>query len=161
MPTRAETALSLFKALEGGPAATSEWKRIEQAQINAFADATLDHQFIHIDPERAKATPWGSTIAHGFLTLSLLPYLESTARRESPAAYQGLVMGINYGLDRVRFPAPVKVDSRVRAHRRLLSAELKDPHTIQLKHEVTVEIEGHDKPACVAETLSRLVYGRG
>jgi acyl dehydratase len=160
MPTPAEIAMPSFKALESGPATVSEWKLIEQAQVDAFADATLDHQFIHIDPERAKATPWGTTIAHGFLTLSLLPYFEATTPRPKPEAYQGLAMGINYGLDRVRFPAPVKVGSRVRAHRKLLSAELKDPNTIQLKHEVTVEIEGHDKPACVAETLSRLVYAR-
>jgi acyl dehydratase len=160
MPTRAEIALPLFKALEGGPAAVSEWKRIEQGQINAFADATLDHQFIHVDPERAKLTPWGTTIAHGFLTLSLLPYFDSITPRAAPEAYEGLAMGINYGLDRVRFPAPVKVGSRVRSHRRLLSAELKDPHTLQLKNEITVEIEGQDKPACVAESLSRLVYLR-
>lgn len=158
MSTPAENALPLFKALEGGPAAVSEWHRVEQAQVNAFADATLDHQFIHIDPERAKLTPWGTTIAHGFLTLSLLPYFDSITPRPTPEAYEGLAMGINYGLDRVRFPSPVKVGSRVRAHRKLLSAELKDPNTIQLKSEVTVEIDGEDKPACVAETLSRLVY---
>jgi acyl dehydratase len=158
MPTRAENALALFKTLEGGPAAVSEWKLIEQAQVNAFADATLDHQFIHIDPERAKQTPWGTTIAHGFLTLSLLPYFDAITPRPIAEAYEGLAMGINYGLDRVRFPSPVKVGSRVRAHRRLLAAELKDPNTVQLKSEITVEIEGQDKPACVAEALSRLVY---
>ena len=158
MATKAEAALPLFRALEGGPALVSEWKRIDQTQINLFADATLDHQFIHVDPDKAKLTPWGATIAHGFLTLSLLPYLESITPRANPALYEGVVMGVNYGLDRVRFASPVKVDSRVRAHRRLVSAELKDPLTIQLKHEVTVEIEGQDKPACVAETLSRLVY---
>jgi acyl dehydratase len=158
MATKAELALAAFKALEGGPAAVSEWKQVDQAHINLFADATLDHQFIHVDPEKAKLTPWGTTIAHGFLTLSLLPYLDSITPRTNPKLYEGVMMGINYGLDRVRFVSPVKVGSRLRAHRKLVSAELKDPHTIQLKHEVSVEIEGQDKPACVAETLSRLVY---
>lgn len=158
MPTPAEIALPLFKSIEGGAAVVSEWHRVDQAQVNAFADATLDRQFIHVDPERAEHTPWGSTIAHGFLTLSLLPYFDAITPRATPEAYEGVAMGINYGLDRVRFPSPVKVGSRVRAHRKLLSAELRDPNTIQLKSEVTVEIEGEDKPACVAETLSRLVY---
>jgi acyl dehydratase len=158
MQTKAEAALQRFQKLVDGPVNLSEWTRVDQAQIDKFADATLDHQFIHVDPERAKSTPWGTTIAHGFLTLSLLPYLESISARPDPEAYTGVVMGINYGLDRVRFPAPVKVGSRVRARRKLLAAELKDPHTVQLKHEVTVEIEGQDKPGCVAEALSRLVY---
>jgi acyl dehydratase len=98
------------------------------------------------------------TIAHGFLTLSLLPFLGSKIPPVDPQAYVGVVMGVNYGLDRVRFPAPVKVDSRVRARRELISADLVAPNTIQLKQKVTIEIEGEQKPGCVAESLTRLIY---
>ncbi len=137
-----------------------QWHKVDQAQINLFADATGDHQFIHTDPERAaQLSPYKVTIAHGFLTLSLLPMLQASVPNASPEAYQGVVMGVNYGLDRVRFPAPVKVDSEVRALRELVSADVVAPNTIQLKQKVTVEIKGEPKPACVAEFLSRLIYG--
>ena len=162
MSSTAEDGYAVFQTYLGKRDEPGAWLQITQARIDQFADCTLDRQFIHVDPEAcAKASPFGVPIAHGFLTLSLLPYLESTTPRSRPEAYEGVVMGINYGLDRVRFPSPVRVGSRVRAHRRLLSAELKDANTIQLKHEVSVEIDGHDKPACVAETLSRLVYRAG
>ena len=98
------------------------------------------------------------TIAHGFLTLSLLPHLGGKIPPVDPQAYEGLVMGVNYGLDKVRFPSPVKVDSRVRARRTLGSVERKAPNTLQLKQVVTIEIEGETKPACVAESLTRLIY---
>ena len=101
----------------------------------------------------AAASPFGGTVAHGFLTLSLLPWFG-----EHAFAIDDVTMGVNYGLDRVRFPAPVKVNSRVRGRRELVSAELAAPNTIQLKQRMTVEIEGEPKPGCVAETLTRLVY---
>jgi acyl dehydratase len=157
--TKAESALQLFQKHLGAEEGVGEWFPVDQARINAFADATLDHQFIHVDPERsAKLSPYKVTIAHGFLTLSRLPHLGSRIPPVEPKAYEGLAMGINYGLDKVRFPSPVKVNSRVRARRQLVSAELKAPNTIQLKQLVTIEIEGEDKPACVAESLTRLIY---
>jgi acyl dehydratase len=160
MPTNAEKAIEIFKGLEGKPEGTGEWLKIEQGRINTFADATLDHQFIHIDPEKsAQLSPYKVTIAHGFLTLSLIPHLGGAIPPVNPKAYEGVVMGVNYGLDKVRFPSPVKVNSRIRAHRELLTAELANPSTIQLKQKVTIEIEGESKPACVAETLVRLIYG--
>lgn len=155
---KAEHAIEIFRGLIGKTEGPSPWHKVEQSQINAFADSTLDHQFIHVDPERAAQTPFGTTIAHGFLTLSLVPHLQSSLTPSEPAAYEGLVMGINYGLDRVRFPNPVRVDSRVRAARELMAADLVGPGTVQLKHRVTVEVEGESKPACVADCLTRLVY---
>ncbi len=130
---------------------TSEWFQIDQARINAFADATLDHQFIHVNPEMAKATPFGTTIAHGYLTVSLLPYLQ--ANMPDMIVPQGLKMGMNYGFDKLRFMAPVKVDKRVRARAKLLAADEKKPGQWLLKFEYTIEIEGEDKPALVAEWL--------
>ena len=129
----------------------SEWFTIDQGRINDFAAATLDHQFIHVDPERAKATPFGSTIAHGYLTLALLPYLQtSMADFLMP---RGMKMGMNYGFDKLRFMAPVKVDKRIRARASLLEATEKKPGQWLLKFEFTVDIEGEDKPALVAEWL--------
>jgi len=157
--SNAEKALEVLKTFIGKEEGVSEWHLVDQAQINLFADATLDRQFIHTDPElAAKVSPYKKTIAHGFLTLSLIPYLNAGIQPGDPAMYEGLMMGINYGLDKVRFPNPVKVDSKVRSRRELMSAELVAPNTIQLKHKVTVEIEGEAKPGCVAETLSRLIY---
>lgn len=159
MATAAETALERFQKHVGSEEGVGEWHTITQEQIDQFADATLDHQFIHVDPEKsAKLSPYKVTIAHGFLTLSLVVHLGKSIPPVDPKAYEGLVMGVNYGLDKVRFPSPVKVDSRVRARRELVSAELKAPNTIQMKQRVTVEVEGEDKPGCVAETLSRLIY---
>ena len=121
--------------------------------------ATLDHQFIHIDPEKsAELSPYKVTIAHGFLTLSLIVHLGGSIPPLKPEALEGVYMGVNYGLDKVRFPAPVPVDSQIRARHRLVSAELKNPGTIQLKREVIVEIEGGKKPVCIAESLVRLMY---
>src|SRR5262245_58558132 len=155
----ASEALELWKKHVGSEEGVGEWFAIDQARINAFADATLDHQFIHVDPEKsAKLSPYKVTVAHGFLTLSLIPHLGSKIPPIEPAAYQGVVMGINYGLDKVRFPSPVKVESRVRARRTLANVEPKGRNALELKHVVTVEVEGESKPACVAETLTRLVY---
>lgn len=155
---QAAAAHEIFLQHLGQEEGVSEWFQVDQPRINAFADATLDHQFIHVDAEKsAKLSPYKVTVAHGFLTLSLLPYLGAKIPPLAPAAYQGVQMGINYGLDRVRFPAPVKVGAKVRARRSLAGAELKG-QMVQLKQQITVEIEGESKPACVAESLTRLVY---
>ena len=155
----ASAALEHWKKRVGTEEGVGEWFAVDQTRINAFADATLDHQFIHIDPEKAaKLSPYKVTIAHGFLTLSLIPYLGGKIPPAEPAAYQGVVMGINYGLDKVRFPSPVTVGARIRARRSLAEAELIGRSTIQLKQIVTIEVEGESKPACVAETLTRMVY---
>ncbi|MCP4309227.1 MAG: MaoC family dehydratase [bacterium] len=127
----------------------TDWLQIDQDRVNAFADATLDHQFIHVDPEMAAATPFGGTIAHGFLTLSLLPFFLETA---SPQI-EGTVMAINYGSDKVRFLQPVKVGSRVRARTTLVAAEEKRPGQWLVKQAITIDIEGEQKPALVAEML--------
>ncbi len=157
--SHAANALALWKKHLGAEEGVGEWFAVDQERINAFADATLDHQFIHVDPEKAaKLSPYKVTIAHGFLTLSLVPHLGGKIPPVEPKAYEGLVMGVNYGLDKVRFPSPVKVDSKVRARRTLAEVEQKAPNTLQLKQVVTIEIDGEDKPACVAETLTRLVY---
>jgi acyl dehydratase len=160
MPTHAEKAMEIWKTLEGKPEGTGEWLKIEQDRINAFAEATEDRQFIHVDPEKsAQFSPYKVTVAHGYLTLSLVPYLGGQVPIKEPKAYEGLISGVNYGLDKLRFPAPVKVNSRIRAHRELISAELVNPNSILLKQRVTIEIENESKPAAVAETLSRLNYG--
>jgi acyl dehydratase len=157
--SHASAALELWNKHVGSEEGVGEWFAIDQSRINAFADATLDHQFIHVDPEKAaRLSPYKVTIAHGFLTLSLIPHLGGKIPPIEPAAYQGIVMGVNYGLDKVRFPSPVKVGSRVRARRTLAEVEAKGRNTIQLKQIVTIEVEGESKPACVAETLTRLVY---
>jgi acyl dehydratase len=160
MSTNAEKALEIFKSYEGEEEGVGEWFEIDQDRINLFADATMDHQFIHIDPERsAQLSPYKVTIAHGFLTLSMIVHLGGSIPPKKPEALEGVFMGVNYGLDKVRFPAPVPVNSKIRARHRLMEAELKNPNTIQVKREVTVEIEGGDKPVCVAESLTRLMYG--
>ena len=128
----------------------SEWITIEQDRIDQFAECTGDHQFIHVDPEKAKLTPFGTTIAHGFLSLSLIPSLCAGLQ----ILPQGMKMGINYGLDSVRFIQPVKVGSRVRAQLTLVDVTEKNPGQWLTKGKVTLEIEGVDKPAYIAETLS-------
>lgn len=160
MSEKAKAAVAQFQEQIGQSDGHGEWLLIDQARINLFADATGDHQFIHVDPERAaKQSPYKTTIAHGFLTLSLLPYLTGSIPTRNPKAYEGMFMAVNYGLDKVRFPAPVPVDSKVRAERTLVSAEFKEPNAVQLKQQVTIEIEGGSKPACVAESLTRILYG--
>ncbi|SEO96739.1 MaoC family dehydratase [Amycolatopsis saalfeldensis] len=128
----------------------SRWHTITQQHIDGFADATDDHQWIHVDPRRAAGGPFGTPIAHGFLTLSLLSALLWQIYSVEEAE-----LTVNYGLDRVRFPAPVPVRSEVRAGARLLSLERHETHA-QARFAVTVEIRGHDKPACVAEWITRL-----
>ncbi|MEX2126239.1 MAG: MaoC family dehydratase [Woeseia sp.] len=130
--------------------APSAWLLIDQDRISAFADATLDHQFIHVDEEKAARTPFGRTIAHGYLTMSLISYFGA----ECGIRPENTVMAINYGSDKVRFLQPVKVDSRIRAQAVLKDVEEKAPGQILLKTRFNVEIEGEDKPAMVADILS-------
>lgn len=138
-----------LKAAVGTHLGYSEWHEVTQEQINLFADATGDHQWIHVDEERAKAGPFGTTIAHGYLTLSLTPMV-----LHSIFSVSGTAMGINYGLDKVRFPSPVKVGSKVRAGAELTSVNDVDGG-VQVALTVTYEIEGSAKPACVAQILFR------
>ena len=126
------------------------WVTLEQERINTFADCTEDHQFIHIDEEKAAQTPFGGTIAHGFLTLSMLSYFAETFS----LVVEGIYMGVNKGFDKVRFVAPVPVGSSIRCHATILDITEKRPGQFDFKIEVTVEIEGGDKPALVAEWLS-------
>jgi len=157
MSTNAEKAYALFQAAAGQEEGVGEWFTVDQARINQFADVTIDHQFIHVDPEGAKATPFGTTIAHGFLTLSLLTYLDTSIPKGDPARYAGIVMGLNYGFEKVRFVSPVKVGRRVRARSVLAKVELKEPW-IQTTRTMTVEIEGEAKPAMVADWITRIMY---
>ena len=131
---------------------TSEWVLVDQAMIQKFADATGDHQFIHLDEAAAKMTPFGGTIAHGFLTLSLLPLLSATSDGPKVA---GVKMGVNYGGNKVRFLAPVRSGKRVRGHFKLLELTEKRPAQWQQTVELTVEIEGEDKPALIAEWITQ------
>jgi acyl dehydratase len=154
----AAKAYEVWKAVEGTEEATGEWLEITQERINQFADVTEDHQFIHVDAEAAKATPFGTTIAHGFLTLSMLTHLDSlTPNVSDPARYDGIAMGINYGFDKVRFPSPVPVGSRIRVHRLLSRVTLKGA-SIEMMRTMTVKVEGSDRPAVVAEWITRLMF---
>ncbi|MDD9894897.1 MAG: MaoC family dehydratase [Gammaproteobacteria bacterium] len=132
----------------------TDWFEVDQERINNFAEATGDFQYIHVDEERAAETPFGATIAHGFLTLSLLSKL---SQKGGGLKLENSVMGINYGLDKVRFINPVKANSKIRARFELVSAEEKKPNHYLLKHNVTVEIEGEEKPALIAEWLGMSV----
>jgi acyl dehydratase len=131
---------------------SSEWIEVSQDRINQFAEATGDHQFIHVNPEAARMTPFGTTIAHGFLTLSLIPMLRAQSDCPRP---DGIKMGVNYGGNKVRFLAPVKSGKKVRAHFKLLELEEKRPGQWQEVMETTIEIEGEDKPAVIAEWISQ------
>jgi acyl dehydratase len=149
MTQRVFAELSDLQALVGQSLGTSDWITVDQRRIDLFADATGDHQWIHVDPERAAKGPFGTTIAHGFLTLSLLPeFLESAFHIENSP------MGLNYGLNRVRFTAPVPVNSRLRAQFKLLAFEAIDGGA-QLTTEAVIEREGAPKPVCVLESLTR------
>ncbi|MYA67920.1 MAG: MaoC family dehydratase [Gammaproteobacteria bacterium] len=141
----------------GQEVGVTDWLTIEQDRIDQFADATDDHQYIHVDAERAAQTPFGGTIAHGFLTLSLLSALSS---RGGGLKLENTVMGINYGLDRVRFVNPVRSGQRIRARFNLSSAEEKTPGRYLTRYAVTVEIEGEEKPALVADWLGMTVVDK-
>ena len=151
---RTFNSLAELEQVVGQEVAVSDWVTIEQQRVDLFADATDDHQWIHVDPERARQGPFGGPIAHGFLTLSLLPHLMSEA-----IEMRNTVMGVNYGLNKVRFPSPVPVGSRLRGRFKLLSMEKLPPQMgfpgAQFVWEVTIEREGGDKPVCVAESVTR------
>lgn len=142
--------LADLSALVGQEVAVSDWITITQEQVNLFAQATGDHQWIHVDPEKARVGPFGAPIAHGFLTLSMLPTFF-----ESSMHIVQVRMGVNYGLNKVRFTAPVPVGSRLRARMTLLTSETVDQGGVQMTWEVVVEREGASKPVCVAESLAR------
>jgi acyl dehydratase len=142
--------LSDLVPLVGQDVAVSDWITITQEQVNLFAEATGDHQWIHVDVERAKAGPFGAPIAHGFLTLSMVPRFF-----ESAMTITNSRMGVNYGLNKVRFTSPVPVGSRVRGHMKLLACDAIDNQGMQMTWLVTVEREGAEKPVCVAESLAR------
>jgi acyl dehydratase len=159
MPSAAEHALLVLKGMIGVDSGPGDWHTVTQEQIDAFARTTLDNQFIHTDPVRAaRESPFGTTIAHGFLTLSLISYLVRSIPRPKDDPDRSRAVGLNYGLERVRFPSPVRVNSRLRARQSLLTVEMKDESTLQLTHRVTVEIDGQTKPACVADWITRAIY---
>ncbi|QKS01616.1 MaoC family dehydratase [Sphingomonas sp. CL5.1] len=137
-----------------GKETVSDWIEVSQDMINKFADATGDHQFIHVDPERAKLTPFGTTIAHGFLTLSLLPQM--AAKNPDTPRLDGVKMAVNYGGNKVRFLAPVPSGSRVRGRSKVTEFEEKRPSQYQYTTETTVEIEGAEKPAMIAEWITQV-----
>jgi len=142
-----------LRAAVGEHLGYSDWHEVDQERIDRFADATGDHQWIHVDPEKAKAGPFGRTIAHGYLTLSLIPWLMGEVVR-----YEGVKMGVNYGCNKVRFPAPVPVGSRVRAGAELAECEDVGGGALQLVTRVSITVEGGEKPSCVAETVARVYF---
>jgi len=152
MATQFDSVAAVLAAV-GRDLGATDWLPITQQRINTFADATGDHQWIHVDPERAKTGPFGVCVAHGYLTLSLanlfLPQLVSYAR---------LKMGVNYGCEKVRFPAPVKVGSRVRGCGQVVAAEAIPGAGVQVTVRISVQIDGQDKPGCVVDTISRLYF---
>jgi acyl dehydratase len=147
-----DSSAALLNAV-GQDLGVTDWLLVTQERINTFADATGDHQWIHVDPERAKSGPFGGCVAHGYLTLSLanlfLPQL---------VQYQRLKLGLNYGCEKVRFPAPVKVNARIRGHGKIMAAEALKDDGVQVVVRITVQIEGSDKPGCVVDTISRLYF---
>lgn len=158
MATNAEAAYEHLKTTEGNDEGSGEWFEVTQDLVDQFADVTHDHQFIHVDPERA-APLFGGTIAHGFLTLSMLTHLAGSIRPSGGGGgpMTGLMMGMNYGFDKVRFVSPVKVGSKIRASSVVKSVELKG-NSIQVTKTYTVAAEGEDKPAVVADWITRLMF---
>ncbi len=153
----AEQVLELYQQQQGNEIAIGDWLLIEQSRIDAFARATGDLQWIHIDPERAaQESPYKSTVAHGFLTLSLLPLLtQANAAGQFEKNYPGLRLRVNYGLNKVRFPAPVKPGDRLRARTTVQDASMAG-NGVEIVYLLTIEIEGNNKPACVAEQVVRV-----
>ena len=153
----AEQVLELYQQQQGNEIAIGDWLLIEQSRIDAFARATGDLQWIHIDPERAaQESPYKSTVAHGFLTLSLLPLLtRANAAGQFEKNYPGLRLRVNYGLNKVRFPAPVKPGDRLRARTTVQDASMAG-NGVEIVYLLTIEIEGNNKPACVAEQVVRV-----
>ena len=153
MAPRTINGLDELQTLVGEHLGYSDYVEIAQDQVNAFAEATGDHQWIHVDVERAKDGPFGGTIAHGYLTLSLVPALLKDIIR-----WENIAMGVNYGLNKVRFPAPVPVGSKIRAGAKLLAAEDRGNGSVQVTIETAFEVDGKDRPACVAELLLRYTF---
>lgn len=146
-------SISDLEAAVGRELPPTEWLTVDQKRIDGFADDTEDHQWIHVDPDRAVDGPFGATVAHGFLTLSLVPYFMNESRR-----IEGVRMGVNYGLNKVRFPAPVRAGTRIRARLTLAELEKLGADSVQLVSHLVVEAEGSDKPACVADVVSRYYF---
>ena len=153
---RTVTSVAELKELVGQSLGVTDWLEITQERVDRFADATGDHQYIHVDPERAARTFFGGTIAHGYLTLSLIPLLSDT--RKGVNIQLGGRMGVNYGLNKVRFVSPVRVGKRIRMRVALLAVEEIDTQAVQLTNLCTIEVEGEERPACVAETVSRTYF---
>ena len=152
------TALETLQAEVGQETHVSDWLTVDQSMIDKFADATLDFQWIHIDKEKARAeSPFGDTIAHGFLSLSLISYLTGSVDTENPR-FPDIKLGVNYGMNKVRFPAPVLEGSKIRSRTTLLKVEEVAGNGLQATSQVTIEIEHQEKPACVAEILGRLYF---
>lgn len=154
MNERGVIPVAEMKAMVGQEIGVSDWLEVNQEKINAFADITEDWQFIHVDPERAARTPFGSTIAHGFLTLSLL----SAMAMDAVPRLENTTMGVNYGFDKIRFLSPVVAGARIRGRFKVISADELKPGELTLKYHVDVEIEGSQRPALTAEWISRQYF---
>jgi acyl dehydratase len=152
-----ENAYATLTARIGESSTPSEWFEITQQRVNDFADVTMDHQWIHVDPERAKAGPFGAPIAHGQLTLSIMSFLPKPENAESLPQLPGQKLTINYGFDKIRFPSPVPVGAKIRTTSTLKRVEIKGS-MIETMNEVVVEVQGSEKPCVVAESLARLVF---
>ena len=152
-----EKAFELMQARVGEQTSQSEWFEITQDRVNAYADVSMDHQWIHVDVERAnRESPFGAPIAHGNLTIAVMGHLPTATAAEGPKI-EGQKLGINYGFDKIRFPAPVKVGTKIRATSTLKRVEIKGG-MIETMNEIVVEAQGSDKPVCVAESLGRMVF---
>ena len=151
-----ENAVETLSAKIGEASEPTDWFEMTQDRINTFADATLDHQWIHVDPERAKAGPFGAPIAHGQLTMSIMSFLPGGQGVGLPAL-DGMKMGVNYGWNKVRFMSPVAVGNKIRTRGKIVAVEPKGG-MLEVVNELTVEIEGSEKPACVAESVLRIVF---
>ena len=154
MSERGTIPVAEMKAMVGKEIGVSDWLEVTQDKINAFADVTEDWQFIHVDPERAAQTPFGSTIAHGFLTLSLL----SAMAMDAVPRLENTAMGVNYGFNKIRFLSPVQAGAQIRGRFKVMSADELKPGELTIKYEVHVEIEGRERPALTAEWISRQYF---
>ncbi|HEY8599101.1 MAG TPA: MaoC family dehydratase [Thermomicrobiales bacterium] len=153
---RTVTSVADLKGLIGQGLGVTDWLEITQERVNLFADATGDHQYIHVDPERAAGTFFGGTVAHGYLTLSLIPML--SGMRQGVKIQLGGRMGVNYGLNKVRFTSPVRVGKRIRMRVKLLAVDEIGTQAVQMTNLCTIEVEGEERPACIAETVSRTYF---
>ena len=150
-------AKAVLESRIGQAGTPTDWFEMTQDRINAFADATMDHQWIHVDEERAKSSPFGTTIAHGQLTMSVMMFLPGAEGVGIPRL-DGVKMGVNVGWNKVRFPSPVPVGARIRTIPKLIDVSVKGENMLETVNELTVEVEGSEKPACVAQSVLRLVF---